>query len=703
MLQLATKKGATNAFKNAEKYSLNIGESADLSYTKYPGKGDITTSISKEIVNATIASSGNASLTEKDSIVCAWLGEDSKTVYVIVDREFSAASSADGSSSTKKDIELYSFANKESLEDTLSKVGTGAISGTKELKSTASQLQKSISTWYKTLRMIAIVGLLSVLVYVGIRILISSTGQDKAKYKKMLADWVVAMCILFLLQYVMVFTMEITESITGIFADKNSTALFNEDGSDKLISTARGQMKADPNNGYENSSFMEMFSWLIIYLVLVIYTCVFIWQYLKRVVMLAFLTMVAPLIALTYPLDKIKDGQAQAFGLWMREYIFNALLPIIHIVIYYMLVGSAIDFITNGGNWLYAIVAVGFVIPAEKFFRKMFGFDKASTVSQLGAATGGAMVMNAINKLGSKSGSGGNSGGSSGIGSGKTKSSTRFIQPPGGNQPGENPPGENPPGGNQQPQGPQPYNGQPLGAPNYGQTVESGQPKPAWSVAGVKAGLKGVGEKYINKPNAVKAGKWAGRKFRRAAIGAAGAATMGAFGLAAGIASGDVSKVFQYGGAAALVGAKGANSLGDKLTNIEKQNREEFKENAWGTDEYNMRNSVKELNMDSDFIKTCNQLGLDKDQREEAIRMFHANGITSADDIKNAMEVRAKNGVSQEKIVAATKLHKSLSKSYWGQPKNQDDFKQNLIRQGVNPLEAEEAVKLIGDLKGDLS
>ena len=116
-----------------------------------------------------------------------------------------------------------------------------------------------------------------------------------------------------------------------------------------------------------------------------------------------------------------------------------------------------------------------------------------------------------------------------------------------------------------------------------------------------------------------------------------------------------------------------------------------------------MRKTTKELNNDMDFLKTCNQLGLDKDQREEAIRMFHANGITSADDIKNAMEVRAKNGVSQEKIVAATKLHKSLSKSYWGQPKNQDDFKQNLIRQGVNPLEAEEAVKLIGDLKGDLS
>lgn len=640
----------------------------------------------------------------QESLEATWKAKDGK-YYAAVERYTMTTTSnplASGSSSTTASVSLYLLqltgaTNLTDAEENLTN-GTGEVVAVHS--SAAKKLQKSISTWYKTLRMIAIVGLLSVLVYVGIRILISSTGQDKAKYKKMLADWVAAMCILFLLQYVMVFTMEMTDKVVGIFDTKNMVST-DENGSpyDSLITTVREKVGDTTDS---RDSFAEIFSYIVIYIVLVIYTMVFLWQYLKRVVMLAFLTMIAPLIALTYPLDKIKDGQAQAFSMWIREYVFNALLPVIHTIIYYMLVSSAINFIVDGGNWLYAIVAVGFMMPAEKFFRKMFGFDKASSIGQLGAAAGGAMVMNAINKLGSKSGSGGNSGGSSDIGSGKTKSSTRFIQPPGGNPQPENPQPGNPQPENPQPGNPQPGNPQP-GVLNYGETVRTGQPKPAWSVAGVKAGLKGVGKKYINKPNAVKAGKWAGRKFRRAAIGAAGAAALGTFGLAAGIASGDVSKVFQYGGAAALVGAKGANSLGDKLTNIEKQNREEFKENVWGTDEYNMRNSVKELNMDSDFIKTCNQLNLNKDEREDAIRMFHANGITNSEDIKNAMEVRARNGVSQEKIVAATKLHKSLSKSYWGQPKNQNDFKQNLIRQGVTPSEAEEAIKLIGDLKGDLS
>ena len=38
---------------------------------------------------------------------------------------------------------------------------------------------------------------------------------------------------------------------------------------------------------------------------------------------------------------------------------------------------------------VYAIVCIGFLMPAEKFVRKMFGFDKATTVGPLGAAAGG--------------------------------------------------------------------------------------------------------------------------------------------------------------------------------------------------------------------------------------------------------------------------------------------------------------------------
>ncbi|MBQ3145569.1 MAG: hypothetical protein IJB90_03240 [Clostridia bacterium] len=163
--------------------------------------------------------------------------------------------------------------------------------------STSYELKNAISKWYVTLRTIALVGLLSVLVYVGIRIIISSTGQEKAKYKKMIGDWLAAICILFVLHYIMAFTMTIVENILDIFKIDN---IVSATGEDVFMTSIRQSVNT---TGTLSTSFAE----LLIYLVLVVYTAIFTFHYLKRLVYLAFFTMIAPLIALTYPLDKIKD------------------------------------------------------------------------------------------------------------------------------------------------------------------------------------------------------------------------------------------------------------------------------------------------------------------------------------------------------------------------------------------------------------
>ena len=416
------------------------------------------------------------------------------------------------------------------------------------IESTAGQLQKTISKWYKGLRLFALVGLLSVLVYIGIRILISSTGQDKAKYKKMIVDWIAAIAILFILQYIMSFTMTIVENIIDVF---NTNNVIGKYGEDLLMTNVR--------QGVGNSNtYSQIFTDLIIYLVLVIYTCVFTVHYLKRLIYLAFFTMIAPLIALTYPLDKIKDGQAQAFGMWIREYVFNALIPVVHIVLYSIFVGSAIDFARN--NPIYAIVCIGFLIPAEKFVRKMFGFDKATTSGQLGAAAGGAMIMNAVNKIGHKPppqkeekpekvrmnggyGVGGgystgglNPGGTNPEGTNPEGTNPGGTNPGGTNSGGTNPGGTNPGGtnpGGTNPGGTNPGGTNPGGdavddpftSPLSGSgltggvapTLKSSAPVPQFKVG---QALKGVRKRYINRKTPKKIGKLARRGLTRA-VGAA--------------------------------------------------------------------------------------------------------------------------------------------------------------------------------------
>ena len=84
------------------------------------------------------------------------------------------------------------------------------------MKSTAAELRGVVANWYIVLRNIALVALLSVLVYIGIRIIISSTAVDKAKYKQMLIDWLVAICLLFLMQYIMSFSNLIVKKIINV-------------------------------------------------------------------------------------------------------------------------------------------------------------------------------------------------------------------------------------------------------------------------------------------------------------------------------------------------------------------------------------------------------------------------------------------------------------------------------------------------------
>ena len=377
--------------------------------------------------------------------------------------------------------------------------------------SPARILQPVISAWYVTLRNIALVSLLSVLVYIGIRITLSSVASDKAKYKQMLIDWTTALCLVFLMHYIMSFAVTINEKIIDSISsittsnsynldeikgkkldeadyktkdsediyvdeekvkDKKQTGvqLFIIDDKDivkKAYDTLVGDKGADssfynrftdekkgvliwPANDFmtqarilgqatitdedlsakeakknEEQTAVARAGYNIIYVVLVIFTIIFCFTYLKRLIYLAFLTIIAPLVAITYPIDKLNDGQAQAFNMWLKEYIFNLLMQPMHLILYTILIGSAMEFASV--NIFYVVVALGFLMPAEKLLRKFFGFGKAETPGVFDGAAGAALMMSGLNRLmNHKSrkpslGSGGNNKGGDGVGDDEAK------------------------------------------------------------------------------------------------------------------------------------------------------------------------------------------------------------------------------------------------------------------------------------------
>lgn len=295
----------------------------------------------------------------------------------------------------------------------------------------AYELKNVVAKWYYVIRNIAIVGLMLVLLYVGIRMLISSIAAEKAKYKQMLSDWVIALCLVFLMQYIMVFANSFVDSIIQILAttsdskgyieaieDKDGIlgekikedspelyeSMQNPDGADGYLYwntnlTGKARIEAQKHDGS-----VEYVGYTLCYVVLVLYTIFFIFTYLRRLLYLLFLTVISPFVALTYPLDKIRDGQAQAFNMWLKEYIFNLLIQPFHLLLYVIFVNMAFEL--SGTNIIYSLVVIGFMIPAEKFLRSMFGFDKAKTPGFLAGPAGAAMTISAVQSLAKYAGGG---------------------------------------------------------------------------------------------------------------------------------------------------------------------------------------------------------------------------------------------------------------------------------------------------------
>lgn len=238
-------------------------------------------------------------------------------------------------------------------------------------QSLAETISPTVATWYRAFRNIAIVGLLSVLVYIGIRIVIG-TVSEKAKYKERLQDWFVALCMIFFMHFIMAGIMMISEKIIDLVGNSANTGI--------IIAVDDGCIFRTTFTGYirfyaQANNWKVGVGYSLMYLVLVGITIRYTFIYLKRALYLAFFTVIAPMVALTYPLDKIKDSEAQAFNIWIKEYFINAILQPMHLLLFTVLVGSTMSLAIV--NPVYGIVVLLFMPTAENWIKRMFKMDKA--------------------------------------------------------------------------------------------------------------------------------------------------------------------------------------------------------------------------------------------------------------------------------------------------------------------------------------
>ncbi len=292
------------------------------------------------------------------------------------------------------------FFNKFSILD----INFFDIEGT-SVGSIPYEFRTHISGWYYVMRILATAILLIILGYVGIRMAIASVAEEKAKYKKMLIDWCCGLALIFVMHYIAIFAIHLNNAIVNALKE----AFSNVDAEGTIAGLALEALL-----GIGIKSIVAF----LVFVGILAQTIFFFIAYFNRMLKIGFLILISPLITLTYSIDKMGDGKAQALGTWLKEFIFTIFIQPFHCIVYmafinvaFELVGFSLDLnyinnlfsVNQLAQGFLAILCIKFINDGEKIVKKIFGFSADdSKTSFAGGAVATVAAVKTISNMGGK-------------------------------------------------------------------------------------------------------------------------------------------------------------------------------------------------------------------------------------------------------------------------------------------------------------
>lgn len=295
-------------------------------------------------------------------------------------------------------------------------------------------LHETINKWYSFFRKIAIIGYMVILVYMGIRMMMSSTGEKMAQYKTLFMYWVIGIAILFFAPYFMKYAIELNNTFVRLCDDykgkaiaevtggaiteivhapiKNSSGegLYVDIDSDPFDKPTVGEGQAlDYMSKISQDAHTSLrFALALTYLILTWQLITLIIHYYKRLMITGFLIVIFPIVTLSYAIDKIADGKSQGFNKWLKEYILNVFIQSFHAIVYVFVCCTVYAGMGNpktgdGTDYVLVIVGATFLFTGEEIIKKIFSQESntatkslAATAAKAAAVVGGAKILKTV-------------------------------------------------------------------------------------------------------------------------------------------------------------------------------------------------------------------------------------------------------------------------------------------------------------------
>ena len=245
-------------------------------------------------------------------------------------------------------------------------------------------IRTSLAALYYTFRTIALISLLIALLYNIVKVIASTAVADKTNAKEKVKDWLVAFLIVFAIHYLMIGMINLNNQLVKVLEPM---------GTAKVTTSEGGALMADDiNNGsitqnnekslYEEIRVMSYdvkastgWAGTFMYVIMVIFLFMFLITYIKRLFIIIVLTVIAPLIGAMHAINK----KTSTMNLWFKEYMYNVLIQLIHVIVYTVLVSAALNMAKTstiiGG--LLALLIIGFIFKAEDITKRILNYNSS--------------------------------------------------------------------------------------------------------------------------------------------------------------------------------------------------------------------------------------------------------------------------------------------------------------------------------------
>lgn len=244
-------------------------------------------------------------------------------------------------------------------------------------------IRNSVAKWYYIMRLMAIAFMLIVLLFVGIKMAISTIAEDKALYKRMLVDWVAGMVLVFSIHYIMIGILSLNDTFVSTLENLVTNQKLElqeeyeygleEDSQNRTAEEVEMTLYETARTRAYSLKMTDGFTGMIVYGALVYYAWKFALIYIRRMINIVILTLLAPAVSASYAINKVLTGKSKVFSTWLSEYFMNVIIQTFHALMYVSFVTTIYTLVMKSfTNIILAFVLFNFMSKAGDLLRQIF-------------------------------------------------------------------------------------------------------------------------------------------------------------------------------------------------------------------------------------------------------------------------------------------------------------------------------------------